>query len=142
MESHNFSLGNFRTVGPTHTHTYKSPLARVGGMLGEPLLKGAICRIDIVKRQMNEMYATNLVGMRIPKNTTFMVTNHGHASASNIVARMNLKRKKGESSAASEPKRVTVCQMGQVSSTSCLDPSVPMSLCWAPMRAILPGRWG
>ena len=51
----------------------------------------------------NEMYATNLLGMRIPKNTTFMVTNHGHASASNIVARMYLKRKMQESSAASEP---------------------------------------
>lgn len=54
----------------------------------------------------SNMYATNLVGMRIPKNTTFMVTNHGpeHASAENIVARM---KRKQELSSTSKPKRAT-----------------------------------
>lgn len=52
----------------------------------------------------DDMYATNLVGMRIPKNTTFMATNHGpeHASAENIVARM---KRKQEQPSSSVPKR-------------------------------------
>jgi hypothetical protein len=52
----------------------------------------------------DEMFATNLIGMKIPKITTFITANHGpeQASAENVVARM--KRKQAEAS-SSPPKR-------------------------------------
>lgn len=48
------------------------------------------------------MYATNLIGMKIPKITTFITANHGpeHASAQNVVARMKRKQADASSSPA------------------------------------------
>ena len=86
------------------------------------------------------MYATNLIGMKIPKLTTFFTANHGpeQASAESVVARMKRKQAEASSSpskrAAAAPLEVSDVDMVPASEEHATQPQ-PSEVALSPAEA-------